>query len=317
MKLFGGRPAATGAVDIGGTKIAVGIVDAEGQVLAKDETPTAPRDGFAAAMARVTALLRRLEGSAGVRISGIGVGSAGPINPFTGEVGNVENLPGWQGCNIVEALSNALGVKVVLENDADAWTVGEVWLGAGRGKSNVLCVTVGTGIGVGVWLNGNIFRGVCGAHPEIGYQVIDINGTASSTGAKGCWETLACGPAIAQEFLRIAPQHPARDGVTARKVCDLARQGDPAAVAVVEREGHLLGIGIANLVNIFCPEAVVLGGSVMKNADLFLPAIQAVVRQYCTYVPFEHTEIVLAGLGSDAPLIGAGMIWRQRYGKIE
>jgi glucokinase len=306
----------TGAVDIGGTKIAVGAVDEQGRVLAKEETPTAAGEGFDQAMERVIAMLLRVRKAAGVEYCGIGIGCTGPVDPITGVIGDVDFLPGWSGCNPVRVLSDAFHLDVAMENDADAATLGEAAWGAGRGKSSMICITIGTGIGGGIWLNGTLYRGVNGSHPEIGHHVIEPDGPKCFCGAHGCWEVLARGPAIAERMQAHLPEgSPRRKGLTAKTVCDLARSGDPLAISEVGREGNYLGLGVANLVTLFAPETVVLGGNVMGSADLFLPLIKSVVRQNCGLVPVRDVEIVLPKLGNDAPLIGAGMVWRHRYEK--
>lgn len=305
---------ATGAVDIGGTKIAVGVIDAAGKVLARAETPTAARDGFEAALARIVTLLDAARTGAGVEICGIGIGCTGPVDPRSGAIGKVEFLPGWEGCNPAARLAAQSGLPVALENDADAAVLGELRWGAGRSRRSLICVTIGTGIGGGIVVNGALYRGVGGSHPEIGHHVIDDSGPQCYCGARGCWEALASGPAIAARALREVPaDYPHRAGLTTAGLCDLARRGDAVASREIARAGRYLGIGIANLVTLYTPEAIVLSGSVMDSADLFMPVIRAVVRNNCTQVPAAEVALLPAALGSDAPLIGAGAAWRHRY----
>jgi glucokinase len=304
----------TGAVDIGGTTIAVGAVDASGKVLAKREFPTRAQEGFDAAMGRVTAMLESVRRDVRADLSGIGIGCTGPVDPLTGVIGNVDFLPGWQGCNPVDHLAVQSGLTAAMENDADAAALAEFQWGAGRGRHSMICVTVGTGIGGGIVLNGTLYRGVGGAHPEIGHHVIDDSGPQCFCGARGCWESLAGGPAIASHaLLHAPPDYPHREQLTASLVCDLARAGDASARREIAREGHYLGIGIANLITLYAPEVVVLTGGVMKSADLFLPAIQEVVRRNCGLVPAAQVAILPSALGEDAPLIGAGVVWRHRF----
>ncbi len=133
-----------------------------------------------------------------MEITGIGIGSTGPIDPFAGQIGDVNFLPGWQGSNIVEDLGRLFQVKVTMENDADAAALGEAGWGAGRNKNRLICVTVGTGISGGIILDGKLYRGVDNAHPEIGHHLIDVSGPRCLCGFHGCWESLAAGPAVAQ-----------------------------------------------------------------------------------------------------------------------
>ncbi len=303
-----------GAVDIGGTKIAVGMVDGDGTVLSRMETPTGSSSTYAAGLENMTAMLRKTAQEAGAEITGIGIGSTGPVDPFTGELGEVDFLPQWRRKNPVRDLANAFGVKVALENDADAGALGEASWGAGRGKSRLVYITVGTGIGGSVILDGHLYRGVDGAHPEIGHQVIDPSGPLCSCGFHGCWESLAAGPAMAAWFSDQAVADPRRREFNAEQICQLAHGNDELAARAVEREAYYLGLGLANLINLFTPDMIVLGGSVMKSALLFMDGIHKTIRRGCRFVPFEKTEIALASLGDDANLIGAARVWHHRFG---
>ncbi len=303
-----------GAVDIGGTKIAAGILDGHGRILAQRETPTLAQEGFDAAMDRVTAMLRECRKETGRAFCGVGIGCTGPVDPFTGEIGDVDFLPGWQGRNPVGELAQAFGRPTAMENDADAAALGEAMWGAGAGKATVICVTVGTGIGGGIIVGGELYRGVGGAHPELGHHVIDPSGPRCFCGADGCWEVLAAGPAMTAWAEANAPaDYPNRADLSARRLCSLAGHQDPLALEAVAREARWLGLGIANLVTLFTPDMIVLGGSVMRSAPLFLPEIRARVAQNCGLVPHRMTEIALATLGQHAGLIGAGAVWHMRF----
>jgi glucokinase len=303
-----------GAVDIGGTKIAVGMVDDTGRVLSKLESPTDAQRGYSRGLERMIGMLRETARIAGAEISGIGIGSTGLVYPISGAFGDVDFLPGWQGNNPVEDLARAFNVSVALENDADASALGEASWGAGKGKSRLVYVTVGTGIGGGIILDRQLYRGADMAHPEIGHHVLDPSGPLCSCGFRGCWESLATGPALAAWFKSNAPaeqQYP--EDLTAKQVCQLAQQGHELARRAVEREGYYLGLGLANLINLFVPDVIVLGGSVIKSAALFLDGIRKVVSQGCRFVPFEKTELAVASLGEDSNLIGAARVWHHRF----
>ena len=298
-----------GAVDIGGTKIAAGMVDHDGRVLATEQCPTEQERGFANAVDRIAAMLRSCAWRASAKIDGIGIGCTGPVYPHSGEIGDVEFLKTWRGANLAAALEARFGVRAALENDADAATLGEALQGAGRGKAQVVFVTVGTGIGVGMVLNGELYRGVDNAHPEIGHQVIDPSGPQCYCGARGCWEALAAGPAMTAWMNEKSPQF----GLSAKQICAMAAAGDSLAREAVEREAHYLGLGLANLVNILCPEVIVLGGSVMGSAAMFMEGIRAEIGRNCTQVPAQRTEIRLASLGADAAIVGAACAWHHRF----
>jgi glucokinase len=306
------------AVDIGGTKIAVGEVSSNGKVVARLEVETEPEKGFAYAMERIRNMLRANARSTGTRISGIGMACTGPVDPFSGEIGEVDFLQGWQGHNPVQALSHEFGVPAAMENDADAGALAEAAWGAGSGKRNLLYVTVGTGIGSGLILDGRLYRGVGRSHPELGHHVIDATGPACGCGARGCWESLACGPAMVGWLKAEAPKdYPHLTNLTAKRICELAQQGDLWARRATEREAHYLGIGLANLVTLFTPEIIILGGGVMNSAHLFWDGIRKVIQSSCRLVPAEKTELTTATFGADSALIGAARVWHDRFGRAE
>jgi len=303
-----------GAIDIGGTKLAVGIVNDDGIVLARLETPTGVASTYSSGLENITAMLSQTAKSTGTKITGIGIGSTGPVNPFSGEFGEIDFLPGWRKNNPVRDLSESFGVQVAMENDADAGALGEAGWGAGKGKSRLIYITVGTGIGGGLVFDGELYRGVGGAHPEIGHQVVDPSGPQCSCGFRGCWESLATGPAMAAWFHSQNIGN-TREQLTAEHICNLASHGDLLARRAITREAHYLGLGLANLITIFTPDVIVLGGSVMKSAVLFLDGIRRTICSGCKFVPFEQTEIALASLGDDANLIGAARVWYNRFGQ--
>ena len=292
-----------GAVDIGGTKIAVGMVNAEGNILAHTESPTAPEHGPQAGLASIVEMLQDVKQRAGGNLEGVGIGCTGPVNPLTGELERVEFLPEWEGLNLVAEIKKNFGVTAALENDADAAALGEFAWGAGRGTRRFIYVTVSTGIGGGIVFDGQLYRGVDGAHPELGHHVIDPSGPKCFCGARGCWESLASGPALA-----------ARGGqATARAVCEAADRGDSVARAVVEAEARYLGMGLANLVTLFVPDVIALGGGVMQSRHLFWREIERTIQENCGLVPFEKTRLVPAQLAGNVGLAGAAQTWIQRY----
>lgn len=298
-----------GAVDIGGTKIAAGMVDESGKVLSRTQIASDPHN-YRAGLEQIAGMLRKAASEAGAGISGIGIGSTGPVDPMRGEFGEVDFLPGWRGKNIVDDLAKIFQVTVALENDGDAAALAEAGWGAGRNRSRLIYVTVGTGIGGGFIFDGKLYRGVDGAHPEIAHQVIDPAGPECSCGFRGCWESLAAGPAMVAWYMG---RNDSPGAITARRICELAQQGDALALQAVEHEALYLGLGLANLINLFAPDAIVLGGSVMKSAPLFLDRIREVIRSGCRFVPAAKTELSLASLGEDANLIGAARVWHYRF----
>lgn len=253
---------------------------------------------------------------ANAAVTGIGIGSTGPVFPLTGEFGDVNFFPSWKGENPVRDLSEFFQVKVAMENDADASALGEAGWGAGKNKRTLLYVTVGTGIGTGLIIDGQLYRGVDCSHPEIGHHLVDPAGPPCVCGFHGCWESLAAGPAMTAWLEKEAPPDYAhRHDLSAKRICELAIAGDEWAGRAVDHEVRYLGLGLANLVTLFTPEAIVLGGSIMKSAGLFLDGVKKIIRESCRLVPFEKTELTLASLGDDANLIGAARVWHHRFAR--
>jgi glucokinase len=292
------------AIDLGGTKFAVGMLSESGQLLARAESPSQPERGATEGLSRLYRMLRETTRQAEGKLEGIGIGCTGPVDPFSGNLGPNAFLPGWEGLNLVDELQHEFGVQAAIENDADAAALGEYAWGAGQGAGRFIYVTVSTGIGSGIVLDGRLYRGAGGAHPEIGHHVIDPTGPKCFCGARGCWESLASGPALAKRGKR----------GSALEVCEAARLGDPEARDAVEQEGLYLGLGLANLVTLFVPDVVALGGGVMNSLDLFQERIHETIRTTCGLVPHEKTRLLPAALGRDAVLLGAAQVWLKRYG---
>lgn len=301
-----------GAVDIGGTKIAAGIVNDAGKVLARLETPTEKARAYPDGLGHIFRMLGEAAQQANTELSGIGIGSTGWVYPFTGEFGDVDFLPGWKGANPVNDLAREFGVRVALENDGDAAALGEAVWGAGKGKSRLIYVTVGTGIGGGIILDGQLYRGADKGHPEVGHHVIDASGPQCTCGFRGCWEALATGPALASWFnAKAQAADPQARALTAKEIFQCADEGHALACEAVAREANYLGLGLANLINLFVPDRIVLGGSIMKS--IRLEDLRQVIAEGCRFVPFERTELALASLGEDANLIGAAQVWHHRF----
>ncbi len=310
-----GLASMVGAVDIGGTKIAVGLVDELGRIAAKDEFPTCVDRGFEVAMGRVAETLRTQIASTHCQLQGIGIGCTGPVDPVSGVLGNVNLLTGWEGKNPVDRLSREFNIFAAIENDADAVAIGEAMCGIGKGKRSLVCITVGTGIGSGVIIHGEVYRGVEGNHPELGHQIIEPAGPLCTCGLYGCWESLASGPAMALWMQENAPSEYSGKDLTAEDICILAQQGNEPAIRAVQREAKYLGIGIANVITCFLPEVLLLGGSVMKSAHLFLPRIKETIDSGCQIVPGYLCQVSPTTLGDYAGLIGAAQVWYYRFTK--
>lgn len=303
-----------GAVDIGGTKLAVGVVAEDGSVLASRRAPTGIESNYDDGFADIVRMLREVAEQSGAGITGIGIGSTGPVDPITGEYGDLDHLPKWRNGNLVRDLARTFGVSVAVENDADAGALGEAAWGAGKGSRRMLYVTIGTGIGGGIVIDSRLYRGANGTHPEFAHQVMDPSGRKCTCGLNGCWETLASGPAMSDWYMSQSPTRAPMKVITAEQICERATKQEPLAVRAVKREAFYLGLGLANLINLFAPDVIVLGGGMMRSASLLMDGIRETISKGCRFVPFDLKGLILESLGDDAHLKGAAQVWHHRFG---
>jgi glucokinase len=290
-------------IDIGGTKIGIALVDARGVVLGRTLLPTQAELGFGRAVDRmedaIAGLLTELRLTG---IDGIGVGCAGPVDSARGLINNPYTLTGWNQCDIVTPLSDRFSVPVRLENDADAAAIGECARGAGRNASPVVMLTFGTGVGGAAVVNGDVYRGARGEHPELGHIPV-CSGTGSSCycGISGCLESVASGTAIT-----LAGKE--EGFVDARAVFDGTQDGDARAMRIVQRVTDAACAAAWTLCHTFLPERLILGGGIMdEHFDRFAVAVQAHLSNATQFTP-DHVQIVRAELGNEAGMVGAGII---------
>ncbi len=315
-----GAPAC--GVDIGGTKIAGGVVDETGRILARDRVPT-PSGDRAALVAGVGDLVRRLVDAAPEPPATVGVGAAGFIDKGRSRVLFAPNIA-WRDEDLGGALTEATGLPVVIENDAAAAAWGEFTWGAGRDVDDLLLVTVGTGVGGGIVLAGELYRGGAGLAAEIGHLRVVPGGRPCGCGNAGCWEQYASGSALVHDTRaalvdggrRAAPLLELAGGdpgaVTGRMVSGAARRGDPLAVELVRGVGRWLGEGIASLCAVLDPTVVVVGGGLSEEGDLFLdPVREAVAEQLTGRGHRPEPQVRVAELGNDAGLVGAADLSRR------
>lgn len=294
-----------GAIDVGGTKIAVGLVNSQGQVISRAEAPSAGLLTYAAALAYLAGELRRQAMEALTVLEGVGVGLTGRVDRRSGLLTENEFFPDWSHRDLAGDLGRELGLRVAIENDADAAALAEARWGAGQACRVFLYITVSTGIGGGLVIDGRLYRGAQGWHPEIGHQVVSEQITTCYCGAGGCWEQMACGPALADWYRRQGGS-----SLSAAEICGLARGSDERACQAVAHAGYWLGIGLANLINLFAPECIALGGGVMRSWDLFEPHVRTVIEKHCSFlVPHQMVNLTAARLGNSTPLAGAACVW--------
>lgn len=306
-----------GALDLGGTKIAAVVATPEGHILGRSRRPTEALEGPQAGLGRLIATLRVALEEGGLRprdLAGVGLAAAGPVDREAGHLSAAPNLPGWAGVPLRDLLAEALGVPVWMENDASAGALGEHRFGAGRGLRHMLYMTLGTGIGGGIIVDGELYGGALGTAGEFGHMSLSADGPTCTCGSRGCLEVLASGTALAREGAAAVEQgrapllaRMAAEGgpVTARLVHEAARRGDPGALAVVQQVAEYLGAGLANLVNIFNPEAILIGGGLAEMGSLLLdPAIE-MARQRAFKLPMGAVRISVGSLGDEAGVMGA------------
>ncbi|MFI6684858.1 ROK family protein [Streptomyces sp. NPDC050485] len=294
------------ALDIGGTKIAGALVDAEGRLLVRAQRPTPAHEDGDTVMRTAEAVIAELTASPlWERTSAVGIGSAGPVDASTGTVSPV-NIPGWRGFPLVERVRAATGgLDVELVGDGVAMTAAEHWLGAARGYDNALCMVVSTGVGGGLVLGGTLHPGPTGNAGHIGHISVDLDGDPCPCGARGCVERIASGPNIARRALDNG-WRPGGDGDTsAAAVAAAARAGDPVAVASYERAAQALAAAIAATATLVEIEIAVIGGGVAGAGDVLFAPLRRALREYATLSFVQRLTVAPALTGTDAGLVGA------------
>ncbi len=307
------------AIDLGGTNIKAGIVDERGRLLEQSSTPTMAHEGPDAVVDRIAGAARELRSRVPGGLAGIGIGAPGPLHPTSGLIYMTPNMPGWENYSLGDGIKARTGLEVTVENDANCAALGENWLGAGRGARTMILLTLGTGIGGGILINGRPVNGLEMAAGEVGHTVINFNGPKCGCGNHGCLEAY-CGTAgiisRAWEYLeKPGTVSVLRDWVgedrfklTPEMLSRAAGDGDGVALSVLRETGRLLGVGIVSLVNLFAPERVVMGGGVAAAGEVLLGAIREEVRRHALPPANEQVRIVPAELGNNAGMIGAAAL---------
>lgn len=304
------------AIDIGGTKLAAGVVDRSGRVLVRAEVPTRADEGLEPVLGRIVGLGRGLmerPEACSLAIRQVGVGCAGPVDRRRGLVLNPPNLPGWHSVPLRDRLQAALELPVVLENDANAAALGEFRYGAGAGARSLVYYTVSTGIGGGIVLEGKLWHGFADAAGEVGHVTVLPDGPRCGCGNVGCLEAIASGPSMvrrARELLEAGRPSRLRDdpAFTARELAEAVRAGDPLAREVWDEAVRCLGIGVGAVISILAPERIVIGGGVSQAGDLLFVPLRAEVRRRVMLVPVESVPILPAALGRDVGILGAAAV---------
>jgi len=316
-------------VDLGGTKINAGAMPVDGSaVIAQRSEPTLASEGADGVTARIAAAIESVivdtmqqTGCTRDDFAGIGIGAPGPLDREKGLVIVAPNL-GWHDYPLRDKLEQATGLPVSLDNDANCATVGEWWIGAAKGGRNVVGMTIGTGIGGGLILDGKLYHGSSDVAGEVGHTTIDPTGRRCGCGNYGCLEAYASGPAIAVRAREALEGGEASaltvmaggdvSKITAQTVYEAAKTGDRIASEVVRETARFIGTGIANLLNVFNPDVVVLAGGVAQaGEDLFTP-LRAEVKRRAFKPAVDACRIVPGALGGNAGLIGAVKMFLER-----
>jgi glucokinase len=309
-------------VDLGGTNTRTALVGRDGDVLDKQSEETRAVEGHEKVIAK---LIRNIErqrenaGRHGREVAAVGVGAPGVIHAQTGVVVKSPNFPDWNDLPLKKTLEGSLKLPVFIENDANAAALGEQWRGAAKDIGSMIFLTLGTGVGGGIVLDGRIWHGADGMAGEIGHMTIVPQGRTCGCGNTGCLEMYASSRGIVMTFKEMAvahrPDEEARQEISSAQVYLAAREGDPPAVRAMQDMGRSLGIGIANLINIFNPEMVVIGGRVKDAWDLFIDATIGEINKRAFQYPAERTKIVPSLLGDDAGMVGAAAVAFQRIAR--
>ncbi|PWB75936.1 hypothetical protein C3F09_01360 [candidate division GN15 bacterium] len=313
-------------IDIGGTNIKYGLVDARGKVLFKEQRPTMVEKGAEPLMHLVANIAERLLYHAAeddYDVKWLGVGTPGAVDGRTGKVISLSpNIDGWQGMEIGQILRERVNLPVYVDNDVNAMALAESRFGAAVGYKMVVCVAVGTGVGGGIVVDGKLWRGANHTAGEIGHMSINVNGPACRCGNKGCMEVYCSSAAMltlakAKWHNEIPPTindvlDGSLDNLSIKKLFAAAKKEDETALSVINETAQLLGLGLAGVVNLLNPDIVVIGGGVADGGAGYVETVAAEIRKRSFSTATENLRIARASLGNDAGFIGAGILGESR-----
>lgn len=302
------------AVDIGGTNFSLALGTPDGRILNRTTGATDRSGGAAWMIERVLEAGRRLLASSPEAVSACGISFGGPVDFKSQRIVNSTHVAGWDGVAITETIQRDLGIPAIVDNDANAGALGELTFGAGRGCRHLIYYNIGTGIGAGVIIDGEIYRGANGYAGELGHVPVLPDGPLCDCGNRGCLEALCSGTAIGRRGEEAVGRQPGRGRgirlaaggpVTARAVFDAAREGDGLALELVDETCRYLGMGVAAAMNALAPEAIVMGGSVAKAGRALLAPLREQADRFLMPVHRPHLNILPARLKGDSGLLGA------------
>ena len=305
------------AADLGGTNLRAATVDSEGRIHERTKQHTPKAEKASEIVRAIVAAARECERRSqdrGAKIRAMSIVVPGTVQVENGVVMKAPNVPCLDGFRLAAALESELRWPVMLENDANAAAVGEMWKGAGRGRKTIICITLGTGVGGGIILDGKLWRGIDGSAGELGHIGVEpLGGMPCPCGSRGCLEVYASATAIVRMTREARPRYPnsplhTSEELTAEGVYKSGLEGDELALEVFRRMGIYLGVGLASLINIFNPEMIVIGGGVARGWDMFIAHVREQIGARAFPIPARRAEIVPAECGDDAGLLGAAQI---------
>ena len=300
-------------IDLGGTKIYTAVVDLEGKIISEETVATNAAEGEQAVLNRILGTVETVLKNVDIsNVKAIGIGSPGPLDVKNGIIVNSANLP-FKNFNIVQPLKEKYNLPTFLDNDANVATLGEFMFGAGKGTENMVFVTASTGIGGGAVLNGKLYRGNTANALEIGHMTVMVNGPRCGCGNAGCAEALGSGTAIMKRGREAVSSNANTTlknytEVTSKEVFEEAAKGDRVSKEIIDTALSYLGIAVANIVNIFDPEKVVVGGGVTNGGQIVFDKIQQEVDNRCLKAISENCVIEKAVLGGKAGVLGAAAL---------
>lgn len=309
-------------IDIGGTNVKFGLFDNTGKVLFKEQRPTMAEKGPTPLLHMITNIAERLlyfAAEEGYPVKWVGVGSPGAIDYKTGQViGPCPNIEGWQGTEIGASMRERLNMPIYVDNEVNAMALAEVRFGAAIGARSVVCVTVGTGVGGGVIIDGKVVHGASSSAGELGHMTIDVNGPRCACGNYGCIESFCSSRAIMARtkshlnngltdiFNEVLEG--SLENLTIKKLFAAARRGDSIAAEVVTETARYLGAGLAGVVNLLNPEVVVIGGGIADGGAGFVEAVTQEIKRRAFSSAVSKLIVAKAALGNDAGFMGAGLL---------
>lgn len=306
------------AVDLGGTKIFTALVTVNGRILAQKRILTLADEKPPLVINRLLSTVDALLSKKNIdpsQLAGISIAAAGGIDLKKGLVTSSPNLPGWHDVPLRDMVKRKYGVDTFLLNDASAAALGEHRFGAGRGVNNLVLLTIGTGVGSGIIIDGRLYNGPSGTAGEIGHMTVDVSGPTCFCGNIGCLERFASGTAMAEEARRRIGQREKSslvemaagkiESITATDIGVAAASGDRLSLEVISWAANYLGVGLVNIVNIFNPEMIIIGGGVASLGDLLLEPARQIVKERAFSLSVRTVRIVTARLGNEAGVYGA------------